>query len=119
VILPGYTRGVPEYYLTRWRTPVRRLSFPPELEDHLGWFDYERALRDAPVTRQEAASLAAECRGVLAAGHRLLLVVTSNTPPEIVAWLGEALQQQFGPPSLAYRQYPLRTFYIVAYGPSP
>lgn len=117
VILPGYSFTVPEYYLKRWGPPVERLTFPPGVRDHPGWFDYEGALRDPAGTRRQADELATECRRVLEGGHPLFLAVTSVTPPPIVDWLRAALQRQLGPDRLEYKQEPLRTFYILAYGP--
>ena len=116
VILPGYARGVPEYYFTRWGTVLERLSFPPEVAEHPGWFDYERAVREARTTRHEAALLAAEWRRVPAGGHVLFLIVTRDTPPPVVDALKDALEKELGPPRLAYRQEPLRSFYVLAFG---
>jgi len=118
VIVPGYSLTVPpQYYLRRWRIPVERLAYPSEVGDHPGWFDYERALRDAAATRREADQLATECRRVLEAGHAPFLVVTSATPSVMVDWLRAALQRQLGPDRLEYRQEPGGTFYVLAYGP--
>jgi hypothetical protein len=115
VVLPGYARAVAEYYFRRWGTPLERLSFPAEVADHPGWFDFERATRDVPATEREAATLAARWRRVPAAGHVLFLVITRDTPQPVVDALRQALEKEIGPARLAYRQEPLRSFYVLAF----
>ena len=46
----------------------------------------------------------------------LFLIVTRDTPPPVVDALKDALEKELGPPRLAYRQEPLRSFYILAFG---
>lgn len=103
VILPGYTRAVPEYYLTLWASAVQRISFPPDVGRHYGWFDYERALRESAATRNQAAALAMEAWNVIDRGGRVFLVAWSRrTPNKINLQLEDELTKQFGKPRVSY-----------------
>lgn len=96
VILPGFTRAVPEYYLTRWSVSCTRLSFPEEVAEHPGWFNSDKTLRDAEKTQAEAAVLARNVGEAVPSGGRVYLVASTATPQEINGWVALALHAVIG-----------------------
>jgi 4-amino-4-deoxy-L-arabinose transferase-like glycosyltransferase len=98
-VFSGLTRAVPEYYLTRWDVRGERLSFPPDVDAHLGWCDEERAVRNAGETMRQAASLADRVLESKPEGGRVFVVVTRSTEEKINSWLRDALTERFGNPS--------------------
>jgi hypothetical protein len=113
VVLPGYTRVVPEYYKGLSGAQGTWMSFPEEVAQHLGWFDDEKLLRHPDETQAEAKAFAGHLAQIRPAGGRVLVVASAMTPAKINEWLVTALAVPLGKMTV-YRSAP---HYVVAFEP--
>jgi hypothetical protein len=118
IVFPGYSRAVPEYYLTRWDTPGERRSFPAETAAHLGWFDAEAAVRALPALNAEAVALARELAHVPSRGGRVLVVDRGAGGPavEVHRLLLARLGETMGEPVPGWRPHESRPPSVWVFG---
>jgi 4-amino-4-deoxy-L-arabinose transferase-like glycosyltransferase len=117
-VFPGYSRAVPEYYLTRWKAEGERVSFPAEVGTHPGWFDAAAAMRDRTNTELEAAELARRLLGTIESGGTVFVVdpVPEVGGAEVAHLLYRHLLDVLGNPAPGFRLHPSRPPSVWVFG---
>ena len=92
VVSTGLRRPAVDYYLDREGHHMAITSFPPEINDHPGWFSAEKILDDRVQLQKEADALAQTVAREGNGGHVWLLM---SDPNEVDSFLSVALSHRF------------------------
>jgi hypothetical protein len=115
VVYSALTGAVPEYYFGLWNVPGRRISYPPDVDDHFGWCDEEKSIGNEAESVRLAGLIAGDARETVPRDGHAYVVVTRSTRNEINQWILDAFTDRFGKPT----SYLGPMTFVFAFGPPP